>query len=188
MLDFVWKEHRTEAGLTKLPGPWWIDLRISRGKHGSRHMPTISEVVESLAILRADNGVCRKKLAVLSFCVASAQRIQQVCRTECDQITWEEDGSATIHWRGNQMKNKKPHALWLPAETMKHVRKNGVWAVPMDEKGRKPQAASAVTRWLADMWRPPARPKLNLTGKKRRGPPPGTGRKPSLLRTALIEH
>jgi integrase len=187
MLDYVWKEHRTEAGLTKLPGPWWTDLRVSRGASGSRHMPSMDDLVQSLAVLRADNSVCRRKLAALSFCISSAQRINQVCSTECEQIEWHEDGSATIHWRGTQMKNKKPQALWLPAEAMKHVQKDGIWAFPSDEQGRTRLSSSVVTRWLTEMWRPPARPKLNLTGKKRRGPPPGTGRKPSILRNALIE-
>jgi integrase len=187
MLDYVWKEHRTQAGLTKLSAPWWRELRVSRKQSGQRHAPSTDEVVMTLAVLKADPSMCQRKLSVLTFCVHSAQRINQVCMTEREQIEIHEDGSGTIHWRGDQTKNKKPQALWLPQQTMDLVAKTGIWAFPADEKGRRHLNPSVITRWLADLWRPPAKARRDAPGKRRRGPPPGTGRRPSILRDAGIE-
>jgi integrase len=188
MMNYIWKEHRTQAGLADLHAPWWTELGIDRPPSGQRHVPTTDEVVMTLAVLRDNNKICRRKLAALTFCVLSVQRIQQVCKTERDQIDIHSDGSGIVHWRGNQTKNRKPQALWLPKDTIDLVATEGRWAFPSSATGLHHVKPSVITRWLADLWRPPAKPSLTRLLQRRRGPPPGTGRNPSILRDAGLPH
>jgi len=111
MLDWVWAEHRTEAGWEKLIAPWWRELTVKPPKAKSRFVPSIDDLVRTVAVLRNTKGLKKSHVDALEFIVLTAQRIEQVCLLERRQIQTNQDGSGVINWTADQMKGKQSHAL-----------------------------------------------------------------------------
>jgi integrase len=181
LLDWVWAEHRTEAGLEKLAFPWWRELTIKQPKGAARFVPSIDVLARTVIILRNTEGLKRSYVDALEFIVATAQRIDQVCSLERSQVEPNDDGSAIIHWTADQMKGGQPHALWVPADVVALIAAEGRLAFPAYEAGQRPIRPSVINRWLGNLWgRKSTKGKADYKGKP--GPRPGTGALPAVLK------
>jgi hypothetical protein len=185
MLDWAWREHRTEVGWEKLGAPWWRELRVKPSKAKERYVPSIDDLVRTIFVIRNTAGLKKTHVDAVEFIVRSGQRIESVCLLERSQVEKNEDGSAIIHWNAVQMKGKQPHALWVPAEVVRLVAAGGKFAFPADNAGQRAIKPSVINRWLGNLWgkgSPPA--KDAYEGKP--GPRPGTGALPPVLKAAQI--
>ncbi len=185
MLDWVWAEHRTEAGWEKLVAPWWRELTVKASKVTSRFVPSIDDLVRTVVVLRNTAGLKKSHVDALEFIVLTGQRIEQVSSLERRQITPNDDGSAIIDWSAEQMKGKQPHALWVPAEVIQLVASKGKFAFPADDAGQRAIRPSVINRWLGNLWgKKSTKAKPVYEGKP--GPPAGAGALPQVLKDAQI--
>ena len=187
MLDWIWKEHRSEAGLQKLQYPWWRDLSLAPKQSKPRFVPTADILVRTLAVLESSDGLKPVHAKIMRFLVFSAQRIDQVCSLKSSQIQRNPDGSAIVHWTAKDMKGRQPHAIWIPKETAELVSEKGDYAFPANDDGKRPVRPSVINRWLANLWgRSSTKPKEERKGKP--GPKPGSGSLPTVLSDAKIPY
>jgi hypothetical protein len=185
MLDWVWAEHRTEAGWENLVAPWWRELTIKPAKSTARFVPSIDDLVRTVEVLKRTVGLKKSHLNALEFIVLTAQRIEQVCSLERGQIEPDKDGSGIINWNAEQMKGKQAHALWVPREVLALVSSKGRFAFPADDDGARAIRPSVINRWLGNLWgRRKVSEKKTYGGKP--GPRPGAGSLPDVLKAAKI--
>jgi integrase len=187
MLDWIWKEHRSEVGLQKLQYPWWRDLSLSPKQSKARFVPTADMLVRTLGVLAATHGLKSVHGKILRFLVFTAQRIDQVCSLKASQVERQPDGSAIVHWTAKDMKGRQPHAIWVSKKTADLIAEKGEYAFPADDDGKRPVRPSVINRWLANLWgRPSTKPKAERNGKP--GPKPGAGALPAMLKNADIPY
>ena len=173
MLDWVWVEHRTEAGLDRLNFPWWRELTVKQTKSSKRFVPSIDVLAKTIVVLRQTPGLKLVHVKIVEFIVATAQRIDQVCSLERSQIERNPDGSGVIHWSNAQMKGGNFARSRVPSEALSHVASEGRYAFPADERGDRPVRSSVINRWLGNLWGREAQRGPNLTkgSQDRRGEP-----------------
>ncbi len=187
MLDWIWKEHRSEAGLQKLQYPWWRDLSLKQKEGTARLVPSVDNLVRTIAALQREPDLKSVHIRIVHFVVITAQRIDQVCSLKRSNVERNPDGSGIVHWTAKDMKGREPHAIWIPKEGAELIAGEGDYAFPADRDGRRPVRPSVINRWLSNLWgRPSTKPKTERIGKP--GPKPGVGALPAVLKQAGIPY
>jgi integrase len=187
MLDWIWKEHRSEAGLQKLQYPWWRDLSLKQKAGAPRFVPSVDDLVRTIAELEREPRLKSVHVKIMHFVVATAQRIDQVCSLKRSQVEHNPDGSAIVHWTAKDMKGRQPHAIWIPKEVAQLIVDEGDYAFPADQDGRRPVRPSLINRWLSNLWGSQStKPKAERKGKP--GPKPGHGALAPVLRRAGVPY
>ena len=187
MLDWIWKEHRSEAGPQKLQYPWWRDLSLKQKGGRQRFVPSVDNLVRTIAALEREPNLKSVHVKIVHFIVTTAQRIDQVCSLKRSQVQHNPDGSAIVHWTAKDMKGRQPHAIWIPAKAAELITREGDYAFPADREGHRPVRPSVINRWLSNLWgRPSTKPKAERDGKP--GPKPGVGALPAVLKQSGIPY
>ncbi|HXZ16620.1 MAG TPA: tyrosine-type recombinase/integrase, partial [Roseiarcus sp.] len=187
MLDWIWKEHRSEAGLQKLQYPWWRDLSLKQKTGRPRFVPSVDNLVRTISALEREPDLKSVHVKIVHFVVATAQRIDQVCSLKRSQVQNNPDRSAIVHWTAKDMKGRQPHAIWIPKEVARLIANEGNYAFPADQDGRRPVRPSVINRWLGNLWGTTStKPKVERKGRP--GPKPGYRALPPVLKEAGIPY